>query len=401
MNGPRATTRSLTAAAAVLVLATLVCLVLLSHARQARAGITPARATGTPLPLSPGQAWYSKSVDTSAPTVANGERKPTTIVLQKWITRQGDEFLRQSLDGKRLGPGDYVVGDAPPGFGDWDALDVHTLPATEAGIMRMLRGRTLQNGGITRRESAAERRSPLIWLAQLAAMLADDPNTPQARDAAFAAIASFPQLEQLGQVTDPLGRSGVAVAERAYNLHPLSVATGPGCTDPLGGNGCDSVAEPSGSYELELIFDPDTHAVLAVRTVALSDIPAAKIMAGTAIYEISYLAGTVVSHPPIPPVPRPGRPSIQSVPWQLARVDGRRITVHWESGTCDPELKPRPRIRSVATATTITISVEVHVNRGGTGLCAGVGLRGTLSTTLAQPVGDRRIRHGRVTDHDR
>jgi hypothetical protein len=30
-----------------------------------------------------------------------------------------------------------------------------------------------------------------------------------------------------------------------------------------------------------------------------------------------------------------------------------------------------------------------------------VGLGGTLAATLAHPIGDRRILHGRVTDHDR
>lgn len=399
MSGPRRTPRTLAAAAAAVALAALVWLALFPDAHHARAGTSPAAASV--LPLLPGQAWYSESLDTSAPTVANAERKPTTILRQKWVTRQGQEFLKNSIKGTPLGPGVYGIGDAEPGFGDWDALDVHTLPGTAAGIMRLLRGRTLEHGQGGRREVAAERRSPLIWLAQLAAMLADDPNTAAARDSAFAAIASFPKLEQLGQVTDPQGRPGVAVAERAYNLHPLSVATGPGCASPLGGAGCDGVAEPSGSYELEMIFNPDTHAILAVRTLALSDIPAAGITAGTALYEVSYLQGEVVSHPPIPPLPRPGRPSVQSVPWQLAHVEGRRVTVRWESGTCDPSLKPRPRLQAVGTPTTVTLTVEVHVNMGGTAPCAGVGLGGTLSTTLARPVGDRRIRHGRVTDRDR
>ena len=68
------------------------------------------------------------------------------------------------------------------------------------------------------------------------------------------------------------------------------------------------------------------------------------------------MAGKVVMHPPIPPAPRP-HPSIQSVPWQLGHVAGRRVSVRWVSGTCDPQLKHQ--------------------------------------------VGGRRILHGRVTDRDR
>jgi hypothetical protein len=397
VSGAWRTTGTLAAAAAVAALAALAWLVLFADAHHARAVTTPA----APLPLAPGHAWYSAALDTSAPTVANAERKRTTILRQKWVTRQGFEFLKQSIQGGPPSAGFYGVGDSEPGFGDWDALDVHTLPATAAGIRRLLQSGSLEHGQLTT-EQAAERHSPLIWLAQLAAMLTDDPDTPAARDAAFAAIASFPGLEQLGPVSDPRGRAGVAVAERATNLHPLAIATGPGCASPLGGTGCTGVGKPPGSYVLEVIFDPATHAILAVRTTALTAIPAARIAAGTAIYEVSYLQGRVVAKPPIPPAPHPSPPSIQSVPWQLAHVSGRRVTVRWESGTCDPTLKPRPHIKAIWASATVILSVEVHVNTGNRSTaCAGVGLGGTLAATLAHPIGDRRILHGRVTDHDR
>jgi hypothetical protein len=396
VSRPRCTTRTLAAAGAVTALAAL--LWLFSGAHGAAAGSGPAQ----PLPLSPGQAWYSESLDTSAPTVADGESTRTTVLRQKWVTRRGFEFLRQSAPGGPHDPGIYAVGDSEPGFGDWDALDVHTLPGTVPAIMRLLQDGTLEHGQLDGSEQVAERHSPLIWLAQLAAMLADDPDTPAAREAALAAISGFPGLEQLGQVNDPQGRPGVAVAERASNLHPLLIASGPDCAGPLGGAGCSGVGRPAGSYALEMIFNPTTHAVLAVRTVAVTDIPAARITAGTALYEVSYLQGKVVTHPPIPAVPRLSRPSVQSVPWQLAHVDGRRITVRWESGTCDPTLKPRARLSAVETRTTVTLTVEVHVNTGGRGvICAGVGLGGSLSRTLLHPVGGRRIRHGRVTDRQR
>jgi hypothetical protein len=352
------------------------------------------------LPLPPGAAWYSEALDTSAPTVANGlprDRGPAHLLVQKWVTWQGNEYEKDSAPGLRLGPGGYSVGDSEPGFGDWDALRVHTLPTSVASVMRLLKSGRLEQG----QTDPAERTSPLIWLAQVAAMLADDPNTPASRLATFKAIYSFPGLVRLGRVRDPQGRLGIAVGERASNLHPLLTATGRGCRSPFGGSGCVSVGKPSGSYELELIFDPSSHAVLAVRTVALSAIPAGWIKAGTVMREVTYLQGKIVLHPGIPPFPRPPQPTVESVPWHLLRVSRRRITVGWSSGTCASTLKPDPSIKAVETPSAVTLMVLVHVVKAGQGiLCAGVGLGGTLSTTLASPLGHRSLVHGVVTDRD-
>lgn len=63
-----------------------------------------------------------------------------------------------------------------------------------------------------------------------------------------------------------------------------------------------------------MIFDSATHTVLAVRTIAATSIPAARIDAGTSIHEVSYLQGKVIAHPHIPPRPHPSPPTIQSVP---------------------------------------------------------------------------------------
>lgn len=353
-------------------------------------------SSGVALPLAPGAAWYSEALDTSTPTVANGLPKSGHLLVQKWVTWQGHEYEKDSAPGLRLGPGGYMVGGSEPGFGDWDPLSVHALPTSAAGVMRLLKSGRLEQGQSDR----AERTSPLIWLAQLAAMLADEPSTPASRLAAFKAIYSFPGLLRLGRVRDPQGRSGTAVAERADDLHPLLVATGPGCRSPYGGAGCVGVGTPSGSYELELIFDPSSHAVLAVRTVALSAIPAAWIKAGTLMREVSYLQGKVVLHPDIPPFPSPAQPTFESVPWHLLRVSGRMITVAWRSGTCAPGLKPKPMIKVIETPSTITLMVLVHVVKAGQGPCAGVGLGGILRTTLASPLGHRSLVHGVVTDRD-
>lgn len=93
---------------------------------------------------------------------------------------------------------------------------------------------------------------------------------------------------------------------------------------------------------------------------------------------------------------------MQSVPWRLARVRGRTITVDWSSGTRDATVRPDSRIDVAETSRSITIRVLAHIVMAGQGAaCAGVGLSGTLSTTLRHPIAGRRIVHGVVTDRQR
>jgi hypothetical protein len=101
------------------------------------------------------------------------------------------------------------------------------------------------------------------------------------------------------------------------------------------------------------------------------------------------------------PTRTPPSVSVESVPWQLAQLNGNTVTVRWESGTCDPSLPPKPTVKVIETASTVALSVLVHAAKeGGHTICAGVGLGGTLSATLPQPIGTRKIAHAVVTDHD-
>ncbi len=111
-------------------------------------------------------------------------------------------------------------------------------------------------------------------------MLVDDAQTAAPRAAGLDAIEHLPGLQQLGSVTDPQGRAGVAVAEQATDLHPLQILAGPHCHNPDGGRGCTRLAMPSGDYQLELILDPQRQHALAMRTIALDTVPAAFIRAG-------------------------------------------------------------------------------------------------------------------------
>jgi hypothetical protein len=369
----RADAREALVVAVVVAAVVSLVIVTVGTASQAKTAPPPREV----LPLAAGSAWFSETLNTSAPTVATGRRTFQAEIVRKWVTWQRQEFIQDIPVAGRALPGIYAVGDSEPGFGDWDALTVHTLPTTAVRIRKLLSSGRLEAGQ-------------------------DRVEAPAAREAAFTVIEHLPGLQPLGTVRDAQGRTGTAVAEQAGNLHPLLIATGPGCASPYGGAGCVGVAKPAGRYQVEVIFDPSRHTVLGVRTTAIAAIPRARIAAGTAIYEASYLAGRVVAHPAIPPAPRAVPPSWQSVPWQLARVSGRRVTVHWQSGTCDPSLPPRPHIKIAQTNGAVTLAVVIHVvTATGGELCAGVGLGGTLSVTLARPLGDRPLSHAHVTDHDR
>lgn len=283
------------------------------------AGTRPLSASAGTLPLPEGAAWFSETLDTSPPTVFS-DRPAGAELVRKWMLWSGELFARHGHNGLTRDPGGYSWGGSEPGFGDWDALGVETLPETPAAVMRLLGSGRLEAGQMDR----AERSSRLSWLAQLAMMLADDPTTPSARAAALSAIAGFPGLEHLGRVRDPRGRVGVAVAETASDLHPIIVATGPTCANPMGGAGCTGADKPPGAYRTVLIYNPVTDRPLALRTVAVSAIPAAKIKAGRVLYEVSYLDGHAVLHPNIPPPPAPETRTVQSVPWHLARVRAGR-----------------------------------------------------------------------------
>jgi hypothetical protein len=97
-----------------------------------------------------------------------------------------------------------------------------------------------------------------------------------------------------------------------------------------------------------------------------------------------------------------GLASLQSVPWRLAKVNGRVVTVHWRSGTCNSRVRPKVRAAIIETNHVVNLRVLVRVVPMRRDIaCAGVGLGGTLSATLNRPLGNRRLNHGVVTDHGR
>lgn len=84
----------------------------------------------------------------------------------------------------------------------------------------------------------------------------------------------------------------------------------------------------------------------------------------------------------------------ESVPWKLSSVDGRRLTVTYEAGTCaGEEMTVEPRVDEDAERVRIAVVArrQVHGNA-----CAGLVKIGQLRVTLTDPLGDRRLVHAPV-----
>ncbi len=99
--------------------------------------------------------------------------------------------------------------------------------------------------------------------------------------------------------------------------------------------------------------------------------------------------------------PASSRPTVESVSRHLAHASGRHVTVHWRSsGTCNPSVPGETEDRGHRDQQhRHDHGAGSRRQRGPTWNCAGVGLGGTLHTTLARPVAGRKIAHGKVTDH--
>ncbi len=97
--------------------------------------------------------------------------------------------------------------------------------------------------------------------------------------------------------------------------------------------------------------------------------------------------------------PEPHPPSAgnwRSLPWELVRVDGKRVTVRYEGGGCVVGKAGHVPVRAVAAEDRRVVTVGVYVATHNP--CAGVGLRGTATVRLSDPLGDRRLGHAPVDE---
>jgi hypothetical protein len=165
------------------------------------------------------------------------------------------------------GPRFWVLGRTSLTVGD-----VRRLPTTPAALQRKLLSMRVPEPHGDRDTDA---KAQWLW-SETPNLLAEWPLTPRTRAAAYRMLAGLPGIRSVGRVTDPLGRSGVAVARTEHD-------------------------QGFGTAERQLVFDSDTSAFLASQTILRT--PAASAPAaspGTRLDSYALAAAEWVDHLPAP-----------------------------------------------------------------------------------------------------
>jgi hypothetical protein len=100
----------------------------------------------------------------------------------------------------------YVEGD----LAGLDAAQFSAMPTSEPGILKVLDGYYAQLRYCNQNPGQCSTKDQIIWAE--AVMLLQDPVSPQVRAATFKVMAGLPGVRTLGLMTDPLGRTGYALA---------------------------------------------------------------------------------------------------------------------------------------------------------------------------------------------
>jgi hypothetical protein len=118
----------------------------------------------------------------------------------------------------------YIEGD----LSGLNAAQFRQLPTSQAGIAGVLRGYYAQLSYCIQHPRGCSTKDQVIWAE--AVMLLQDPVSPQVRSATFKVMAALPGVRVLGLMTDPLGRTGYALAPGGQspnadpeNYNPLQV----------------------------------------------------------------------------------------------------------------------------------------------------------------------------------
>jgi hypothetical protein len=239
-------------------------------------------------PPGPGQYFYTRSREAYLTTVVFNPRCATHLcdrehpreatrgwsvltprLRQTWIAANGagrarevsakPEFLTpgqrrawKEAGSPRLGSG-HVEDFALPGQ---PFLDTSDLPTEPEALRRLIEARKIPLVGGPPGEAET--------FTLIGDMLRNTYLPPDFRAALYRVVAELPGVESLGEVKDPVGRTGAGVA---YTR---------------------------GSIAQELIFDPGTSALLGEREVAARRIPELQVPAGTEIGSATYLESKVV-----------------------------------------------------------------------------------------------------------
>jgi hypothetical protein len=237
-----------------------------------RAAAATAATQPAEPPPGPGQYFYTRSREAYLTTSVEATRAWSVLVpriRQTWIAANGagraravaakPEFLTagqrrawKAAGSPHLGSGgveDFALSGQP-------FLDTSNLPTEPKALRRLIEARKIP------RVDGPPGEAETFTL--IGDMLRDTYVPPAFRAALYRVVAELPKVELRGEVKDPVGRTGIGVA---YT---------------------------KGSITHELIFDPETSALLGEREVAARRIPELQVPAGTETGSVTYLESKVV-----------------------------------------------------------------------------------------------------------
>lgn len=183
---------------------------------------------------------------------ANGAGRARAVSTQPEFLTPGQRRAWQAAGSPDLGTGqveDFALTGQP-------FLDTSELPTQPKALRRLIEARKipLVDGPPGEAET----------FTLVGDMLRSTYLPPAFRAALYRVVAELPEVELLGKVRDPVGRSGIGVAFT------------------------------KGSITHELIFDPGSSALLGEREVAARRIPELQVPAGTETGSVTYLESKVV-----------------------------------------------------------------------------------------------------------
>jgi hypothetical protein len=237
-----------------------------------RAAAATAATQPAEPPPGPGQYFYTRSREAYLTTSVEATRAWSVLVpriRQTWIAANGagraravaakPEFLTvgqrrawKAAGSPHLGSGgveDFALSGQP-------FLDTSNLPTQPKALRRLIEARK-----ILRVDGPPGEAETFTLIGD---MLRNTYLPPAFRAALYRVVAELPKVELRGEVKDPVGRTGIGVA---YT---------------------------KGSTTHELIFDPETSALLGEREVAAHRIPELQVPAGTETGSVTYLESKVV-----------------------------------------------------------------------------------------------------------
>jgi hypothetical protein len=237
-----------------------------------RAAAATAATQPAEPPPGPGQYFYTRSREAYLTTSVEATRAWSVLVpriRQTWIAANGagraravaakPEFLTagqrrawKAAGSPHLGSGgveDFALSGQP-------FLDTSNLPTEPKALRRLIEARKIP------RVDGPPGEAETFTL--VGDMLRNTYLPPAFRAALYRVVAELPKVELRGEVKDPVGRTGIGVA---YT---------------------------KGSITHELIFDPETSALLGEREVAAHRIPELQVPAGTETGSVTYLESKVV-----------------------------------------------------------------------------------------------------------